>query len=56
MREKWDLCFVILYSHYDIQETGPVQEIHYVSDTETGTLRLVHSTEDEADRYGQYAT
>ncbi|KAK3083136.1 hypothetical protein FSP39_014900 [Pinctada imbricata] len=38
--------------HYEIRESGPVQEIHYVSDTELGTLRLVgYSTEDEPDSY-----
>lgn len=41
-----------VYSHYEIREVGPVQEIHYVSDTEAATLRLVgYSTEDEVDRY-----
>lgn len=40
----------MLCSHYEIRERGPVQEIHYVSDTEAGTLRLVHTTEDESDR------
>lgn len=39
-------------SHYEIREVGPVQEIHYVSDTEAATLRLVgYSTEEEPDRY-----
>jgi len=42
---------LVFHSHYDIQEKGFVQEIHYVSENEMGSLRLVnYSTEEEPQR------
>ena len=46
-------CSLVLLfcSHYNIQEEGFVQEIHYVSDTEMGSLRLVYSADEEPSRF-----